>query len=89
MAPSGTAFLQCQQLLGTEGLIVDLAGRLDKVLQMSASEEVPQVNKFTVVLILHVDDTPAVLAAANLLAIDDDGTFATHNSKGNDVLDRR
>lgn len=68
---------------------MDLAGRLDKVLQMSASEEVPQVDEFTVVLILHIDNTPAVLTSANLLAIDDDGAFATHNSKGNDVLDRR
>ena len=36
----GTAFLQGEQLLGSEALVVDLTGRLDQVLQVGASEEV-------------------------------------------------
>lgn len=82
-----TALLQGQQLLGTEGLVVDLAGRLDKILQMGAGQEVAQVDELAVVLVLDVDDAPAVLTAADLLAPDDDGLFAAHNGEGDDVLD--
>lgn len=67
---------------------MDLAGGLDQVLEVGAGQEVAEVDKFTVVLILDVDDTPAVLAAANLLAIDDDGLLTTDNGEGNDILPR-
>lgn len=83
---SSTALLQGQKLLGTESLVVDLRRRLDQVLQVSASEEVTKVHKFTVVLIFDIDDTPAVLATANLLARDDDGLLRADNSEWNDVL---
>ena len=83
----GAALLQGQKLLGTEGLVVDLAGCLDQVLQVSAGKEVAQVNKLAVVLILDVDNTPAVLAAANLLAIHDDGLLTADNGERNDILD--
>lgn len=84
--PGGAAFLQGQKLLGTEGLVVDLAGGLDQVLQVSAGKEVAQVNKLAVVLILDVDNTPAVLAAANLLAIYDNGLLTADNGERNDIL---
>lgn len=86
MAASSTALLECQKLLSTECLVVNLACRLDKVLKMGAGKEVSEIDEFAVILILHVDDTPAVLAAANLLAIDDDRSFATNYSEWNDVL---
>lgn len=72
MALSAT-LLECKQLLSTEGLVVDLRSSLNEILQVCSQEEVSQVHKFAVVLIFHVDHTPAVLAAANLLAINNDG----------------
>lgn len=86
VAPGSAAFLQGKQLLGTEGLVVDLAGSLDQILKVGAGQEVAQVDEFTVVLVLDVDDTPAVLAAANLLAIDNNGLFTADNRERNDVL---
>lgn len=81
-----TAFLQGQKLLGTESLVMNLAGRFNQVLQVGASQEVPQVDKFTVVLVLDVDDTPAVLTTADLLAVDHNVLLATDNGKRDDVL---
>lgn len=86
VAPGGAALLQSQKLLRTESLVVDLAGGLDQVLQMGPGQEVAQVNKLAVVLILDVDDTPPVLTAANLLAVDDNGLLAANHREGNDVL---
>lgn len=40
MSTSGAALLQCQQLLGAETLVVDLARGLDQILQMGAGKEV-------------------------------------------------
>lgn len=80
------AFLQSQKLLGTESFVMDLAGRFNQVLQVSASQEVPQVDEFAVVLVLDVDNTPAVLSATNLLAVDDNVLLATDNGERNDVL---
>lgn len=55
---------------------------------MGAGQEVSQVNEFAVVLVLDVNDAPAVLTAANLLAVDDNVLLAPDNSKRNDVLQR-
>ena len=87
-----TALLERKKLLGAEALVVDLRCRLDQVLQVGAGEEVAEVDKFAVVLVLNyltmlvywtylvrsvecltVDDAPAVLSAAYLLATDHDG----------------
>ena len=65
---------------------MDLAGSLDQVLQMGAGQEGSQVNEFAVVLIFNVNDAPTVLAAANLLTVDDNVLLATDNSERNDVL---
>lgn len=86
VAPGGAAFLQGKQLLGTEGLVVDLAGSLDEILKVGAGQEVAQVDEFTVVLVLDVDNTPAVLATANLLAVDNNGLLTADNRERNDVL---
>lgn len=68
----GAALLERQELLGTEGLVVDLRGGLDEILKMSSEEEVSEVDEFAVSLILDVDDTPSVLSTADLLAVDND-----------------
>jgi hypothetical protein len=81
-----TALLQGQQLLGTEGLVMDLRGGLDKVLEVRSEKEVSEVDKFAVSLVLNVDDSPSVLAAADLLTIDDDRLLGTDNSERNKIL---
>lgn len=59
---------------------------LNEILQMSAQEEVTQVDELAVVLILDVDDTPSVLATTDLLAIDNDVLLGSYNSEGNKAL---
>jgi hypothetical protein len=81
-----TAFLQSLQLLGTEGLVVDLAGGFDQVLQVGTGEEVAEGDEFAVVLVFDVDDAPAVLASANLLSVDNDGPLAADDGEGDDIL---
>ena len=66
------ALLQGEQLLGTEGLVVDLRRGLDEILEVRSEEEVSQVDKFAVGFVLNIDNTPPVLAATNLLAVHDD-----------------
>lgn len=73
------ALLQSQKLLGTEGLVVNLASGFHQILEVGAGEEVAQVHELAVVLILDIDHTPAVLAAANLLAIDNNGLLTADN----------
>ena len=50
-------------------LVVDLACGLDKILEMSAGEEVTEVDKFAVPLVLYVDGTPAVLTGGNVASV--------------------
>jgi hypothetical protein len=80
------ALLQRQKLLSAEGLVVDLRGSLNQILEMGAEEEISQVNEFAVVLVLDVDDTPPVLARGHLLAVDDDGLFGADNGEGHKGL---
>lgn len=72
MSTLSTALLQGQKLLGTECLVVDLRCGFDKILKVSSGKEVSEVNKFAVVLIFNIDDSPSVLAATDLLASNDD-----------------
>ncbi|MDA4132869.1 MAG: hypothetical protein OK454_07070 [Thaumarchaeota archaeon] len=53
---------------------------------MGAQEEVPQVDELAVVLILDVDDAPPVLAAADLLTVDDDGLLGADDGEGDKTL---
>ena len=85
-AALGAALLERQQLLGAERLVVDLRRRLDEVLEVRAEEEVAEVDEFAVVLILDVDNTPPVLAPADLLAIDNDGLLGADDSEGDQTL---
>lgn len=66
------ALLECKQLLGTEGLVVDLRCGFDQILEVGSGEEVSEVDKLAVVLIFDVDNSPSVLAATDLLASNDD-----------------
>ena len=72
MSSGCAALLECQQLLGAEGLVMDLRCGFDQVLKMGSGKEVSEVDEFTVVLILNVDDSPSVLAPTDLLASNND-----------------
>ena len=86
MSSSCTALLKCQQLLGTEGLVVDLGGCFDQVLKVCARKEVSEIDKFAVVLILNVDNSPSILTAADLLASNNDRLLGSNDCEGDDVL---
>jgi hypothetical protein len=49
-------------------------------------EEVPEVDELAMALVLDIDNTPAVLATANGLTVDNDGAVRADNSKGNHAL---
>lgn len=66
------ALLKCKQLLGAEGLVVDLRGGFDQILKVGAGKEVSEVDELAMVLILNIDNPPSVLAATDLLASNDD-----------------
>lgn len=82
----GGALLEGKELLGAEGLVVDLRGRVDQVLEMGAGEEVAEVDEFAVLLVFDVDCSPAVLAAAHSLAVDVDVALTADDGEGNDGL---
>jgi len=46
------ALLECKKLLGTEGFVVNLGCSFNEILQVSAGQEITEVDKFAVVLIL-------------------------------------
>lgn len=84
----GAGLLEGKQLLRTERFVVDLRRRFDQVLQMRPGEEVAEVDKLAVRLILDVDDSPSVLAASDLFAADHNGFFRADDCKWDDVLDQ-
>lgn len=57
MADAGGALLESHELFGTEGLIVDLGGGFNEVLEMGACEEVAEVDEFAVVLVLDYNNS--------------------------------
>jgi len=87
VAALGTAFLESQQLPGAEGLVVDLGRRFNEVLEVGASEKISEIDEFAVVFVFYVDYTPAVLAATDFFAANDDGFFGADDGEGDDVLD--
>ena len=66
---------------------MDLARGFDEVLEMSADEEIAEIDEFAVVFVFDVDNAPSVLATTDLLAIDDDRFLAANDSKWNHVFD--
>jgi hypothetical protein len=65
---------------------VNLGCGFDQVLKVGTGEEVSQVDEFAVVLILHIDNSPSVLAATDLLASNNDRLLGSDNSEWDDVL---
>lgn len=51
---------------------MDLRCGLNEILEMGSGEEISEVDKFAVVLILDVDNTPSVLTTTDLLASNND-----------------
>lgn len=80
------AFLERQQLLRAEALVVRLACRFNKILQVRARKEVAQVHEFAVSLVFDIDGAPAVLARAYGLAVQREAVLAAHYSKRDDGL---
>lgn len=88
MSTAGSAaLLQGHELFGAESLVVDLAGGFDKILKVGAGQEVAEVHEFAVVLVFDVDNTPAVLAAAYLLSVDDNVLLASDDGEGDNILE--
>jgi hypothetical protein len=56
VTPDSGALLEGKQLLGTEGLVVDLGGGLDEILEVGACEEVAEVDELAVVLVLDWEE---------------------------------
>lgn len=81
-----TALLECQQLLSTESLVVDLRGSFNQILKVSSEQEVTQIDEFAVVFVFDVDDSPSVLTSTNLLAINHDGLLGTDDGEGDEAL---
>lgn len=66
---------------------MSLAGGFNQILEMGTGQEVSEVDEFAVILILHIDDAPSILATADLLATNDNGFFRAHDGKWDNVLD--
>ena len=49
-------------------------------------EEVPEVHKLAVLLALYINDTPAVFAATNRLAVDNHIAFGADDGERDHVL---
>lgn len=62
VAANSRALLEGKQLLGAEGLVVDLGGCLDEVLKVGACEEVAEVDELAVVLVLDWDERSVLIA---------------------------
>ena len=66
---------------------MNLRSRLDQILQMSPRQEISQRHEFAVVLVFHVDDAPAILAAPDLTPVDDNGVLGADDCEGYKVFD--
>jgi hypothetical protein len=86
LAAVTAALLQGKKLFGTEGFVVDLRRCLNEILEVGSEKEVAEIDEFAVILVLDVDDTPSVLAAPNLLAINNDGLLRSDNGEWDEIL---
>lgn len=87
MSTSCAALLEGEQLLGAEGLVVDLRGGFDQILEMGSGKEVSQIDEFAMVLVFNINHSPSVLAATDLLASDNNRFLRSNNREWDDVLD--
>lgn len=51
VAAAGAAFLEREELLGAEAFVVDLRGGFNEVLEVSAQQEVAEVDEFAVIFV--------------------------------------
>jgi hypothetical protein len=65
---------------------MDLRCGFDQILEMGSGKEVSEVNKFAMVLILDINNTPSVLTSTNWLSSNDDIPLRSNNSEWNNVL---
>ena len=65
---------------------MNLAGGFDKVLEVSASKEVPQIDKLAMGFIFDIDNAPTILATTDLPPINYNVLFTADDSKWNDIL---
>lgn len=77
----GTALLQGEELFASKGLVVDLCGGFDEVLQVRSGQKVSEVYKLAVAFVFDIDDTVPVLPAPDLFTVDDDRAFAADDGK--------
>lgn len=77
----GTALLKSQELPRSKGFVVSQSRSLDEVLEVSAREEVAQVYKLAVILVLYIDYAVSVLSSAYGLAVDDDVALGAYDGK--------
>jgi hypothetical protein len=80
--------LQGKKLFRTEGFVVDHGSRLNQVLKVSPGQEISEVHKLAVVGVFYIDYSPAIFAATDSLAINDNLTLRPHDCERNDVPDR-
>jgi len=66
--------------------VMDLRSCFDQILEMCASEEVPEVDEFAVVLVFNIDDAPAVGTATHLATINGDVLLRPNNGEGHETL---
>ena len=81
------AFLEREQLLGAEGLVVDVGGGVDQVVRVGAQQHVTQVEELAVVRVLDVHHARAVLTATNQLAVHLHGALRADHGEGQHGLD--
>lgn len=62
--------------------------RLTRRTSHKPCEEVTQVHELAVVSVLHVDDSPTVLASTDRLAVNNHVILRTDDGKGDDLLQR-
>ena len=60
---------------------MDLTCRLNQVLQMCPGKEISQTDKFAMVFILNVDDTPTILTTSYGASVDNDRILAANDSE--------
>ena len=66
---------------------MNLARRLNQVLEMRPGQEIAEVHEFAVVLVLDIDHTPSVLSSSYLSTFDDDVSLRSDDGERNPILD--
>lgn len=69
LAGPGLAKLAGLHLLGTIGLVVGLLGGVDEIQHVGADQDRTELLEVTVVLVLHLGDTPGILTTLDDTAI--------------------